>query len=135
MESIESIASVIFQKTFSRVVIQSENKLKFNFQGHCTLTFHVQMSACVFRSKECVNNTSVMKCLELNFWLLVCKWQKIIQDALSFSFACHDNCKSMNSQNARAFKRAARHVQELCNSFSDTSWKRDLQTQHRTTLY
>ena len=43
------------------------NKLKFNFQGHCTLTFHVQMSACVFRSKECVNNTSVMKCLELNF--------------------------------------------------------------------
>ena len=36
MESIESIASVIFQKTFSRVVIQSENKFKFNFQGHCT---------------------------------------------------------------------------------------------------
>ena len=100
MESIESITSIIFQKTFSRVVIQSENKLKFNFQGHCTLTFHMQMSACVFRSKECVNNKSVMKCLELNFWLLVCKWQKIIQDALSFSFACHDNCKSMNSQNA-----------------------------------
>ena len=67
MESIESIASVIFQKTFSRVVIQSESKLKFNFQGHCTSTFHVQMSTCVFRSKECVNNTSVMKCLELNF--------------------------------------------------------------------
>ena len=67
MESIESIASVIFQKTFSCVLIQSENKLKFNFQGHCTLTFHVQMDACVFRSKECVNNTSVMKCLELNF--------------------------------------------------------------------
>ena len=67
MESIESIANVIFQKTFSRVVIQSENKLKFNFQGHCTLPFHAQMSACVFRSKECVNNTSVMKCLELNF--------------------------------------------------------------------
>ena len=67
MGSIESITSVIFQKTFSRVVIQSENKLKFNFQGHCTLTFHMQMSACVFRSKECVNNKSVMKCLELNF--------------------------------------------------------------------
>ena len=39
MESIESIACVMFQKTFSSVVIQSENKFKFNFQGHCTLTF------------------------------------------------------------------------------------------------
>ena len=26
-------------------------------------------------------------------------------------------------QNARAFKHASRHVQELCNSLSDTSWR------------
>ena len=56
-----------FSSNVGNKLIQSENKLKFNFQGHCTLTFHVQMSACVFRSKERVNNTSVMKCLELNF--------------------------------------------------------------------
>ena len=124
MESIESIVSVCnFSKTFSPVVIQlkPENiSLNLIFRVIALWTFHMQMSACVFRSKECVNNTSVMKCLKLTFWLLGCKWQKIIQDALSFSFACHDNYKSMNPQNARAFKRAARHVQELCNTAYQT---------------
>lgn len=140
MGSIESIASVCnFSKnlfTCRNPIKAGKHKLKFNFQGHCTLTFHMQMSACVFRSNECVNNTSVMKCLKLTFWLFGCKWQKIIQDALSFSFACHDNYKSMNPQNARAFKRAARHVQELCNSLSDTSWKRNIAQRfsHRSKL-
>ena len=31
------------------------------------------------------------------------------------------NYKSMKPQNVRAFKHAVRHVQELCNTLSDTS--------------
>ena len=60
-------------------------------------------------------------------------------------FRCRNSIKTRKHkllktpQNARAFKHAARNVQELCNSLSDTSgrqsWKRDLQTQHRTTLF
>ena len=42
-------------------------------------------------------------------------------------FTCHNSIKTRKHkllktpQNARAFKHAARHVQQLCNSLSDTS--------------
>ena len=54
---------------------------------------------------------------------LLTSWMQMkthYQDASSFSFVCRDNYKSMNPKNAHAFKHAARHMQELCNSLSDT---------------
>lgn len=39
-----------------------------------------------------------------------------MQDALRSTFACHDEFDRFNARNARAYKHAACHVQELCNS-------------------
>ena len=62
--------------------------------------------------------------------------ESIVSNFSKNLFTCRNPIKTgkHNPQNARPLKHAAHHVQELCNSLSDTLGRRDLQTQHRTML-